>query len=263
MTTYVVVAAHPDDADFGVAGSAAALSRQGHAVHYVLCTSGDAGSDDPRPSPVELARIREREQTDAGHILGLAGVHFLHQPDGELTPNLTLRKLLVRELRRLKADVVWCQDPRLLLSDDGTYLNHPDHRAAGQAALDAAWPATGNPSAYRDLAVAGLPAHPVREIWLYFTAGDQANHWLDITDTLQLKIDALAAHTSQIGEWASSGGLAREMTKWATDEAQRHALPYACAEGFQRIVLRRDDAQPPEAAAVQEQTQSPSDPTSR
>ncbi len=248
MTTYVVVAAHPDDADFGVAGSAAALSRQGHEVHYVLCTSGDAGSDDPRPSPVELARVREREQTEAGRILGLRGVHFLRQRDGELEPSLTLRRLLVRELRRLRADVVWCQDPRLLLSDDGTYLNHPDHRAAGQAALDAAWPAAGNPSVYRDLAVEGFPAHPVREIWLYFTAGDQANHWVDITATLQLKIDALAAHTSQIGEWAASGALAREMEKWARDEAQHHALPYAFAEGFQRIVLHREEAPPPEAA---------------
>jgi LmbE family N-acetylglucosaminyl deacetylase len=245
VTTYVAVAAHPDDADFGVAGSAAALARQGHAVHYLVCSSGDAGSDDPRPTAIDLARTREREQTEAGRILGLRGVHFLRQPDGELEPSLALRRLLVRELRRLQADVVWCQDPRLLLSEDGTYLNHPDHRAAGQAALDAAWPATGNPSAYRDLAVEGFPAHPVREIWLYFTTGDQANHWVDITDTLRLKIEALSAHTSQIGEWAASGDLAREMEKWATEEARRHALPYAYAEGFQRIVLRRDDdAQP-------------------
>src|SRR5205807_10245538 len=130
-----------------------------------------------------------------------------------LLPTLELRKSLVRELRRLKADVVLCQDPRSIVDDDGTYLNHPDHRAAGQATLDAAFPAAGNPSAFRDLLAEGLAAHKVREVWLYFGSRPNLNHWVDITDTIEHKIAALEAHASQIGDWASSGGLRREIVK--------------------------------------------------
>src|SRR5438105_7867851 len=184
-----------------------------------MCTSGDAGSDDPTVAPEDLVRTREAEQQAAGRILGLAGVHFLRYPDGELQPTLELRKTLVREMRRLKADVVLCQDPRSIVDDDSTYLNHPDHRAAGQAALDAAFPAAGNPSAFRDLLAEGLQAHKVREVWLYFTNATHVNHWVDITDTIHQKIEALAAHASQIGEWGASGELRREMLKWGGDSA--------------------------------------------
>jgi LmbE family N-acetylglucosaminyl deacetylase len=240
MTTYVVIAAHPDDPDFGVAGTAARLARDGHAVHYVMVTSGDAGSEDPTQSPTELIELREAEQRTAGQILGLADVHFLRYPDGEVQPTLELRKDLVRVMRRLKADVVLCQDPRSLVDDDSTYLNHPDHRAAGQAALEAAFPAAGNPSAFRDLLGEGLPAHKVKEIWLYFTGSQHANHWVDITDTMELKIQALEAHVSQIGDWAATGALRREMIKWAQDAASRHQLGYQYAEGFQRIVMESE-----------------------
>jgi LmbE family N-acetylglucosaminyl deacetylase len=259
--TYLVVAAHPDDPDFGVAGTAASLARQGHTVHYLMCTSGDAGSEDPTQPVEELIRIREAEQEAAGRILGLSGVHFLRFPDGELEPTLALRKALVRKMRELHADVVICQDPRALVDDDSTYLNHPDHRAAGQAAIDAAFPGAGNPSAFRDLLQEGLQPYKVREVWLYFTSSAHANHWVDITDTVEQKIAALAAHDSQIGEWARSGGLRREMLKWASDEATRRKLPYQYAEGFQRIVLSaeeersEDEGRPAEAAALEVQTE--------
>lgn len=254
MASYVVIAAHPDDADFGVAGAAARLARDGHAVHYVLCTSGDAGSEDPTIPPAELMRTREAEQVAAGRVLGLTGVHFLRFADGELQPTMDLRKALVRVLRQLKADVVMCQDPRPLVDDEGTYLNHPDHRAAGQAALDAAFPAAGNPSAFRDLLAEGLEPHKVREVWLFFGGGKQANHFVDISDTVEQKIEALAAHVSQIGEWATSGGLRKEVLKWAAETASTHTLGYQYAEAFQRVVLMRDEARPTEAAAVAEST---------
>jgi len=252
MATYLVIAAHPDDPDFGVAGTAASLARAGHAVHYLMCTSGDAGSEDADQSPVELMRMREAEQQAAGRILGLSGVHYLRFPDGELEPSIPLRKAIVRVMRQLKADVVICQDPRSLVDDDSTYLNHPDHRAAGQAALDAAFPAAGNPSAFRDLLAEGLLPHKPREVWLYFTSSAFANHWVDISETIELKVAALAAHESQIGEWANSGGLRTETFKWAADEAKRRSLPYEYAEGFQRIVL---ETEPSEAAAVEAQTE--------
>jgi LmbE family N-acetylglucosaminyl deacetylase len=250
---YLVVAAHPDDPDFGVAGTAAVLARAGHAVHYVLVTSGDAGSEDPTIAPEELIRIREAEQQAAADILGLVGVHYLRFPDGELEPSLQLRKALVRVMRQLRADVVLCQDPRALVDDDSTYLNHPDHRAAGQAALDAAFPAAGNPSAFRELLSEGLKAHKVREVWLYFTNATHANHWVDISETLELKLRALEAHTSQIGTWA---GMRTEITRWAEEEATRHQLGYRYAEGFQRIVLLSEQERPSEAAAMEAQTEA-------
>ena len=249
MSTYLVVAAHPDDPDFGVAGTAAHLAKQGHAVHYLMCTSGDAGSDDASIPPAELIRIRESEQTAAGRILGLSGVHFLRFPDGELVASLELRKAIVRVMRQLKADVVMCQDPRPIVDDDGTYLNHPDHRAAGQATLDAAFPAAGNPSAFRDLLAEGLAAHKVREVWLFFGEKQHLNHWVDICDTIEQKIQALAAHASQIGEWANSGGMREEILKWAAETATRHNLAFQYTEGFQRIVLESDEIRPTEAQA--------------
>jgi LmbE family N-acetylglucosaminyl deacetylase len=247
VSTYLVVAAHPDDPDFGVAGTAARLARDGHAVHYLMCTSGDAGSDDPTISPADLMQTREAEQQAAGRLLGLTGVHFLRFPDGELQPTLELRKAIVRVMRQVKADIVMAQDPRPIVDEDNTYLNHPDHRAAGQATLDAAFPAAGNPSAFRDLLAEGLAAHKVREVWLYFAPSQNLNHWVDISETIEQKIGALEAHVSQIGEWASTGGLRREVLKWAEETATRHNLGYTYTEGFQRIVLARTETDEPVA----------------
>src|SRR5260370_22971600 len=128
-----------------------------------MCARGGAGSDGRSSPPADLMRVREAEQQAAGRILGLSGVHFLRFPDGELEPSLELRKAIVREMRRLRADVVLCQDPRSIVDDDSTYLNHPDHRAAGQAALEAAFPAAGNPTAFRGLLAEGLNAPKLPE----------------------------------------------------------------------------------------------------
>lgn len=254
MTVYLVVAAHPDDPDFGVAGTAARLIREGHAVHYLMVTSGDAGSEDPTQSDEELIRLREAEQEASGRILGLTSVQFLRFPDGELVPSLELRKAIVRVMRQVQADVVLCQDPRSLVDDDARYLNHPDHRAAGQAALDAAFPAAGNPRAFRDLLFdEGLKAHKVKEVWLYFTGGQHVNHFVDISETFEQKVAALAAHESQIGDWARSGGLRKEITKWAEEAAARHNLGFKYAETFQRIVLEGEGS--PEAAALEVQAE--------
>jgi LmbE family N-acetylglucosaminyl deacetylase len=255
VTTYLVVAAHPDDPDFGVAGTAARLAMDGHAVHYLLLTSGDAGSEDPTIPPQDLIRVREQEQEAAASILGLSGVHFLRQADGALEPSLELRKAIVRIMRRLKVDVVLCQDPRALVDEDSTYLNHPDHRAAGQVALDAAFPAAGNPSAFRELLAEGLEPHKVQEVWLYFTMSQHVNHWVDISDTIDLKIRALEAHDSQIGDWARTGQLRAEMLKWAQEAAERHNLGFKYAEGFQRIVLLSEQVRPSEAVAVETQAE--------
>lgn len=256
--SYLVVVAHPDDADFGVAGTAARLARDGNAVHYLVLTSGDAGTEDPDQTAEGLMRQREDEQDAAGRVLGLAGTHYPRFADGELEPNLALRKAIVRVMRRVKADVVLTLDPRMLVSDDSRYLNHPDHRAAGQAALDAAFPAAGNRGHFRDLLAEGLEPHKVKEVWLGFTDASRANHFMDITETLDLKIRALLEHKSQVGEWGASGALAREMTKWAEEAAERHHLPFRHAEGFQRVVLTSEadrEEKPTEAEAVKQQAE--------
>jgi LmbE family N-acetylglucosaminyl deacetylase len=134
--------------------------------------------------------------------------------------------------------------PAALVDDGGTYLNHPDHRAAGQAALDAAFPAAGNPSAFRDLRAEGFEAHKVREVWMYFTGDQHLNHWVDISETLEQKVQALEAHASQLGEWAANGALRREMLKWAEAAGKRSQLGFRYAEGFQRIVLMSDEESP-------------------
>ena len=140
MTVYLVIAAHPDDPDFGVAGTAARLAREGHAVHYLMLTSGDAGSEDPMQSAEELIRVREAEQEGAGRILGLRACTSCAFRMASSSPRWSCARRSCGSMRRLQADIVLCQDPRALINEDGTYLNHPDHRAAGQAALDAAFP---------------------------------------------------------------------------------------------------------------------------
>lgn len=254
--TYLVVVAHPDDADFGVAGTAARLVRDGNQVYYLVLTSGDAGTEDSQQDPEELVRMREEEQDAAGRILGLTGTHYFRLPDGELEPTLALRKRIVRTIRAVQADVVITLDPRTLIASDGRYLNHPDHRAAGQAAVDAAFPGAGNPAAYRDLIAEGLAAYSVKEVWLTFSEKERKNHWVDISETLELKLQALEAHKSQIGDWAENGGLRREITKWAETEAQEYGLPYQAAEGFQRVVIVADET-PVEADVVKAETGAP------
>jgi LmbE family N-acetylglucosaminyl deacetylase len=144
------------------------------------------------------------------------------------------------------------------VNDEGTYLNHPDHRAAGQATLDAVFPTAQNPAAFRELIRdEGLAPHHVSEVWLYFTAAAHKNYWVDVSDTLDVKLRALAAHASQIGEWAENGGMQRQITRWAADEAKQHQQGYLYAEAFQRVVLKSEEEgeAPTEAEALAAQTE--------
>jgi LmbE family N-acetylglucosaminyl deacetylase len=160
----MVIVAHPDDADFGPAATAARWIDAGSAGWLVCCTSGDAGGEDPDADPLALAALREAEQRTAAAIVGYAGVTFLHQPDGALANDLVLRELLVREIRTFKPDVVMATDPEVIFGDDGG-INHADHRAAGLAAVDAVYPAARNPMAFPWLARDGLAAHKVRRLY--------------------------------------------------------------------------------------------------
>lgn len=234
---FMVIVAHPDDADFGPAATAARWIDEGSVGWLVCCTSGDAGSDDVDTDPLELAAEREREQRAAAAVVGYEGLTFLHQPDGALANDLALREHLVREIRTFRPDAVLCTDPEVVFYRDGG-VNHADHRAAGIAAVDAVYPAARNPMAFPHLARAGLSLHRVRRLYLFWT--EQPNAWIDVTATIGRKIDALRAHPSQIREPERLEGRIRD---WAAEEGGR--IGVAAAEALRVIVI--DEDEPPES----------------
>ena len=221
----MVIVAHPDDADFGPAGTIAAWVDAGTVAHLVCCTSGEAGGEDPHMDPLELAKRREAEQREAARIVGYEDVTFLHQPDGALANDLALREQLVRVLRTFRPDAVLTVDPRVLVSRWG-HVQHTDHRAAGIAALDAVYPACQNPMAFPHLMIdEGLAPHSVTSLYLFWT--DDPNAWVDTTATIDRKIDALRAHASQIKD---PDGLGKEIREWAASQGER--IGTAAGEAF-------------------------------
>jgi LmbE family N-acetylglucosaminyl deacetylase len=248
---FMVIAGHPDDADFGPAGTAARWIDAGGVGWLVCCTSGDAGGEDPEADPLELAAIREREQRAAAEIVGYAGVTFLHMPDGALVNDLVLREHLVREIRTFRPDAVLATDPTVIFYRDGG-VNHTDHREAGLAAVDAVYPAARNPMAFPGLARSGLASHRVRRLYLFWP--NDPNVRVDITTTLDRKIAALAAHASQIHE---PDKLAERIRNWARDEGE--PIGVAAAEALRVVVIDDDDAEGPDpdlATATAEATET-------
>lgn len=230
---FMVVAAHPDDADFGPAGTAARWIDAGSVGWLVCCTSGDAGGEDPDQDPLELAALREAEQSAAAAIVGYAGVSYLHQPDGALANDLALREQLVREIRTFRPDAVFATDPEVVFYRGGG-VNHTDHRAAGMAAVDAVYPAARNPMAFPALARDGLASHVVRRLYLFWP--DRPNAWVDVSATIERKIDALRAHASQIRHPDQLGDRIRS---WAAEEGEAIGRP--AAEAYRVVIIEEDD----------------------
>ena len=228
----MAIMAHPDDIEFTCAGTLARWAKAGTRVIYVLCTSGDVGIAEPGMTRQRAAEIREAESRAAASIAGAQQVVFLREPDGLLQPTLELRKKLVREIRRFHPEVVVCGDPTTVWSG-ADYINHPDHRAAAQAALDAVFPAAGQPNLFEELAEEGLQAHKVRK--LYATAWTDADTFVNITETLEVKIAALRAHASQMKDWDPT----EMVTQWAEESAKGKEMPYA--EGFRVVTLVDDE----------------------
>lgn len=191
----MVIVAHPDDPEFFCGGTIARWVRAGVEVAYLILTNGNKGSSDPSLTPQSLAELRRKEQERAAGILGVRTIVFLDEPDGELQPTLPLRRSVVREIRHYRPDVVVCPDPSVYYFETD-YVNHPDHRAAGVVALEAIFPAARNRMYHPDLLAEGLAPHAVHEI--YLTGTTRPNRWVDITDTLELKLEAIRAHASQI-----------------------------------------------------------------
>lgn len=225
----MVIVAHPDDAEFTVGGTVAKWAARGCRVTYVLCTDGNAGSVDPNMDPEELARIRRAEQRAACGTLGVSQVVFLGYDDGQLEPSLDLRRELVRVIRQYKPEIVICWDPTRLFTD-GDFINHPDHRAAAQAALDAAVPASGMPLLWPEVG----PMHRVRQVYIF--DGDQPNVWIDVTETIDQKIAALRQHASQMGEWDPT----EMIREWGAETGQEPGLAYA--ESYRVFTLDQSPA---------------------
>jgi LmbE family N-acetylglucosaminyl deacetylase len=220
----MVITPHPDDAEFGAAGTVARWTREGKSVVYVVCTNGDKGTTDRSMKPQELAGVREQEQQAAGELLGVSGVVFLRHPDQSLEDTPEFRKELVRLIRQYRPEVVVTASPYR------GYMWHRDHRIAGQVALDAVFPYARDHLSYPDLLEEKLEPHKVKEVWLW--AADDANHRSDITETFDIKMAALGCHKSQVGDEMSP-----EMKERLRQRAEKMAegKDFTLAEAFHRI----------------------------
>jgi LmbE family N-acetylglucosaminyl deacetylase len=224
----MVVFAHPDDAEFGSAGTIAKLAQDGKETVYVVVTDGSKGSSEPDMTPERLIATREKEQRDAARVLGVKEVEFLGFPDGMLEPTLDVRKAITASIRKHKPDLVIAQSPIRDLSM-GVFVQHPDHLAAAEATFAAVYPCARDRMTFPELLAQGLEPHAVRELWVAGTSNP--DHFIDITDTLETKILALLAHASQVGD------RVREMIpERAKSIGEPHGMQYA--EGFHRIQIR-------------------------
>ncbi len=228
VSRILVITAHPDDVDFGAAGTVARWTGAGTEVSYCIVTDGDAGGSDHSISRPEMATLRRAEQTAAAKHVGVDTIRFLGYPDGRLEATIELRKDLARVIRQVRPDRLMCPSPERNYARLGA--SHPDHRAAGSAALDAVYPDARNPFAFPDLlGEEGLDAWIVREVWVSGTPAP--NHYVDITEVFSRKVAALRAHVSQTGHM---DGLEDMLRGWLARSAAQGGLPDGrLAEAFQ------------------------------
>jgi LmbE family N-acetylglucosaminyl deacetylase len=222
------ITAHPDDVDFGAAGTVARWTDAGIEVVYCVVTNGDAGGFDENFPRAEMAGLRQAEQIAAAKCVGVQDVRFLGYPDGRVEATLELRKDLARVIRQVRPDRVVCPSPERNYARTGA--SHPDHRAVGSAALDAIYPDARNPFAFPELREQeALAAWTVREVWI--AGGPAPDHYVDVTDTFPRKVAALRAHESQTGH---RDDMPEFLRTWLARTARLAGLPDGrLAEGFQ------------------------------
>ncbi len=225
----LLVVAHPDDAEFGCGGTVAKWVKEGREVSYVILTNGDKGSDDRRMTSERLAKIRAAEQLNAARTLGVERVEFLGYPDGELEDTREVRRDVTAQIRRFRPDLIVTQNPN---RTSNLYASHRDHRTTGGVALDCVYPLARDRLSFPELLVQGLKPHKAREV--YLMGGENPEVVVDISDTMELKLKALACHTSQMGDFSLVEARVRE-------RAAQLGKPkgYAFAEAFNRIVIPR------------------------
>jgi len=224
----LVLSAHPDDAEFGAAGTVARWTDEGKKIVYVICTNGDKGTSDRTLAPDQLLKIRKKEQQAAAEVLGVQEVVFLDFPDQGLEDTPALRKQIVRLIRTYQPGALVTSDPYR------RYLWHRDHRIIGQVAMDAVFPYARDHLAYPDMLAQGLEPHKVAEI--LFWGAEDINYRSDITDTFDRKIDALRCHASQMREFKTT-----DPVDWLRDRCREMAQgeAFELAEGFHRVELPR------------------------
>lgn len=225
----LVVTAHPDDVDFGAGGTIALFAKAGVEVFYCVCTNGDAGGFDPAVPRSEIAGIRQAEQRAAGEVLGVHDVTYLGYPDGRLEVTQELRRDISRQIRRVRPDVVLAQSPERHWQRIGA--SHPDHMAAGEAALFSVYPDARNPFAHPELLEEGFEDYKVPEVWVM--GRENPTHWVDVTDVFELKKEALLCHVSQLVDPEQLDPMLRS---WLSTQAQAGGLPEGrLAEAFYRM----------------------------
>jgi len=222
----MVVVAHPDDAEFSSAGTIARLTRDGKNVVIVQVTSGDKGTANAEIPPTQLTATREGEESEAARRLGVSEVVFLRCTDGELVPDLALREKIVRTIRQFRPDVIITHDPYR------PYALHPDHRAVGFATVDAVYPTARDPHYFPEHLAAGLQPHKTAEIW-FFNA-EHPDLVIDISDTVEDKINSLRAHVSQVGDGATAFPRVRDRAKEVAAGSD-----FEMAEAYKVVQMRR------------------------
>ena len=231
----LAVVAHPDDVDFGAAGTIAGWVDEGIEVSYLLCTNGDAGGFDPSVPREDIAGIRQEEQRAAAKEVGVSDVRFLGYPDGQLVPSFELRRDISRVIRQVRPQRLLMQSPEINWERIGA--SHPDHRAAGEATLNAVYPDARNPFTHVELLqVEGLEAWTVHDVWV-MAAGQSAgaNRWVDVTDTFDRKVAALRRHASQTEHIPDLEGMLRG---WLGANAVTGGLPDdRLAESFRVVAI--------------------------
>ena len=219
----LVIAAHPDDADFGAAGTAHLWSKDGWEFYYLVCTNGSKGSDDPSMTPADLVRLRREEQRDAARFLGVKDVFFLDNVDGELEPSRKFLGEVVRCIREVRPYAVFTHEPEAIIIRD-SFVNHADHRVTGMTAIDAVYPAARDRLNFPEHIEQGLQPHKVREVYIW--GADGANYNVDITDVIETKAKALLLHRTQFEEEF----VRRALDIWKTPEGRYF-------ESFRRVQL--------------------------
>lgn len=214
----LVVMAHPDDCDFGAGGTIAQWTAKGIEVSYCIITNGDQGGEESGIPLEEMARVRQKEQRDAGAALGVTDITYLNYRDGWLMPSIELRKEIVKAIRIAKPDRMLVQSPER--NWERIFASHPDHLAAGETAIQAVYPDARNPYAFTDLKDAGFEPWRVREVWM--TGSPTPNHFVDITETFDKKMAALHSHVSQTAHNKELENMVRE---WGQRNAEAQGLP--------------------------------------
>lgn len=230
FSSALVLFAHPDDAEFMCGGTVAKWAREDCEVHYVVCTDGSAGSNEPGASRDQVAPVREREQRAAADVLGVKSVTFLGEIDGLLEVTPATRKKVTREVRRLRPEVLVAPDPSRLWSGQG-YINHWDHKQAGLLALTAVMPDAPTRVMFSELEDEGIEPYEVPNLLL---SSNEPDTYVDITDTIDIKLEALAQHVSEEGEAAAP--WVRERARTLGEEA---GVEYA--EAFKAFRFSDDD----------------------